>query len=132
MIDAYVGIGANLGDARATVEAALGKLAELPQSKLVAQSSLFASAPIDAGGDDRDCDVAVREDAVQGARPVATIDDDDCADVALAHQFRRVAHGSRRFHVDGQQRADVSDSHTNLLSVPVMRRGMRCMRFSTA
>ncbi|HEX7642324.1 MAG TPA: 2-amino-4-hydroxy-6-hydroxymethyldihydropteridine diphosphokinase [Burkholderiaceae bacterium] len=52
MIDAYVGIGANLGDARATVEAALGKLAELPQSKLVAQSSLFASAPIDAGGDD--------------------------------------------------------------------------------
>ncbi|HEX8954782.1 MAG TPA: 2-amino-4-hydroxy-6-hydroxymethyldihydropteridine diphosphokinase, partial [Burkholderiaceae bacterium] len=52
MIDAYVGIGANLGDARATVEAALGKLAELPQSKLIAQSSLFASAPIDAGGDD--------------------------------------------------------------------------------
>ena len=52
MIDAYIGIGANLGDARATVEAAFVRLAALPQSRLAAQLSLFRSAPIDAGGDD--------------------------------------------------------------------------------
>ncbi len=52
MIDAYIGVGANLGDALATVKAAFVHLAELPQSKLAAQSSLFRSAPIDAGGND--------------------------------------------------------------------------------
>ena len=49
---AYIGIGANLGDARTAVEAALQRLAALPESELKAQSSLFRTAPIDAGGDD--------------------------------------------------------------------------------
>lgn len=49
---AYIGIGANLGDARATVEAALTRLGQLPQTQLTAQSSLFQTAPVDAGGDD--------------------------------------------------------------------------------
>ncbi len=52
MIDAYIGIGANLGDALATVRKALTHLADLPQSTLIAQSALFRTAPIDAGGDD--------------------------------------------------------------------------------
>ena len=52
MIDVYIGIGANLGDARATVKAAFARLAELPQTGFIAQSSLFRSAPIDSSGDD--------------------------------------------------------------------------------
>jgi 2-amino-4-hydroxy-6-hydroxymethyldihydropteridine diphosphokinase len=51
-IDAYIGIGANLGDARATVLQALERLAALPDSRLNGQSSLFRTAPIEAGGDD--------------------------------------------------------------------------------
>ena len=49
---AYVGIGGNLGDARATVEDALHRLAQLPHTTLSAQSPLYRTAPVDAGGDD--------------------------------------------------------------------------------
>ncbi len=49
---AYIGIGANLGDARANVEDALARLARLPDGALLAASSLYRTAPIDAGGDD--------------------------------------------------------------------------------
>lgn len=51
-VTAYIGIGANLGDARAQVEQALDSLKRLPQSRLTTQSSLFATAPVDAVGDD--------------------------------------------------------------------------------
>jgi 2-amino-4-hydroxy-6-hydroxymethyldihydropteridine diphosphokinase len=51
-IACYIGIGSNLGDARANVEKALQRLAQLPDTKLSAQSSLFRTAPVDAGGDD--------------------------------------------------------------------------------
>lgn len=49
---AYIGLGANLGDARTQVLAAIAQLRTLPQTRLCAQSSLFRSAPIDADGDD--------------------------------------------------------------------------------
>lgn len=48
----YVGLGANLGDARAQVEQALRDCAALPGTRLVVRSSLYRTAPIDAGGDD--------------------------------------------------------------------------------
>ena len=48
----FVGLGANLGDARLSVTQALAALAALPQSRLVAQSSLYRSAPHEAGGPD--------------------------------------------------------------------------------
>jgi 2-amino-4-hydroxy-6-hydroxymethyldihydropteridine diphosphokinase len=48
----FVGLGANLGDARATLAAALGALSRLPQTRLVAHSALFRSAPVDAQGPD--------------------------------------------------------------------------------
>lgn len=51
-VSAFIGIGANLGDARAQVEQALASIAALPQCRLTAQSSLFRTAPVDAGGDD--------------------------------------------------------------------------------
>ena len=52
MIDAYIGIGANLGDAQKSVRQAIDRLSGLPKTRLVRQSSLFRTAPIDAGGDD--------------------------------------------------------------------------------
>ncbi len=49
---AYIGIGANLGDARATVQDAIASLGRVPRSALQAASSLYRSAPIDSSGDD--------------------------------------------------------------------------------
>jgi 2-amino-4-hydroxy-6-hydroxymethyldihydropteridine diphosphokinase len=51
-VTAYVGIGANLGDARAAVEGAIDDLGRLPLTRLVARSSLYRSAPVDASGPD--------------------------------------------------------------------------------
>ncbi len=49
---AYVGLGANLGDAQATLRQALERIAALPQTQLLRSSSLYRSAPVDAGGPD--------------------------------------------------------------------------------
>ena len=49
---AYIGIGANLGDAATNVAQAFAALAALPDTRLVARSDLYRSAPIDADGDD--------------------------------------------------------------------------------
>lgn len=49
---AWIGIGGNLGDARATVETAIARLAALPQTQLLRSSSLYRTAPVDASGDD--------------------------------------------------------------------------------
>ncbi|MGI4778569.1 MAG: 2-amino-4-hydroxy-6-hydroxymethyldihydropteridine diphosphokinase [Janthinobacterium lividum] len=49
---AYVALGANLGQARATVLRAIDDLATLPRTRLVARSSLYRSAPVDASGPD--------------------------------------------------------------------------------
>ena len=49
---AYVGIGANLGDARAHVDDAVARLGLLPDSRLLRTSHYYRSAPVDASGDD--------------------------------------------------------------------------------
>ena len=51
-IRACIGLGANLGDARHTLQAARQAIATLPQTTLVGFSSLYRSAPIDATGPD--------------------------------------------------------------------------------
>lgn len=51
-VTAYIGIGANLGEAHATVATAIQQLGELPATRLTGQSSLFRTAPVDAVGDD--------------------------------------------------------------------------------
>ncbi|TFZ04129.1 2-amino-4-hydroxy-6-hydroxymethyldihydropteridine diphosphokinase [Ramlibacter humi] len=52
MVTAYVGLGANLGDAAAAVSRAIDSLGRLPQTRVTAQSSLYRSAPVDASGPD--------------------------------------------------------------------------------
>ena len=51
-VTAYVGLGANLGDARAALGAALVAIAALPGTRLVRSSRFYRSAPVDAGGPD--------------------------------------------------------------------------------
>lgn len=49
---AYIGAGANLGDARLALALAAQALAQHPDIEAVRQSSLFRSAPVDAQGPD--------------------------------------------------------------------------------
>ncbi|QTN25576.1 2-amino-4-hydroxy-6-hydroxymethyldihydropteridine diphosphokinase [Rhizobacter sp. AJA081-3] len=49
---AYIGLGANLGDARAALEAALLALAALPDTRVLRHSALYRSAPIESSGPD--------------------------------------------------------------------------------
>ena len=49
---AFVGLGANLGDARAALDAAFVALASLPGTTLRAASSIYRTAPIDSSGPD--------------------------------------------------------------------------------
>jgi len=51
-VRAYVAIGANLGDAKAAVEQAMEALDGLAQTRVVARSSLYRSAPFEATGPD--------------------------------------------------------------------------------
>jgi 2-amino-4-hydroxy-6-hydroxymethyldihydropteridine diphosphokinase len=48
----YIGVGANLGDASATVTRAMAQIGQLPLTQRVAASSLYRSAPVDATGPD--------------------------------------------------------------------------------
>ncbi|MDH0865999.1 2-amino-4-hydroxy-6-hydroxymethyldihydropteridine diphosphokinase [Mitsuaria sp. GD03876] len=52
MISAHVGLGANLGDLRRTLEAALADLADVPDLRLEAVSSAWRSAPVGCEGPD--------------------------------------------------------------------------------
>jgi len=49
---AYIGLGANLGDAGATLRAALAALEALPSTSALQASPIYRSAPVDAGGPD--------------------------------------------------------------------------------
>lgn len=48
----YVGLGANIGDARATIDAAVSALSALPHTRLTGVSAHYRSAPVDAAGPD--------------------------------------------------------------------------------
>lgn len=52
VVRAHVGLGANLGDALASLDLAFQELSKLPDTRLVARSSTYRSAPVDAGGPD--------------------------------------------------------------------------------
>lgn len=51
-VTAYLGLGANLGDARAALDRAVQRLAAQPGITLIAQSALYRSAPIESSGPD--------------------------------------------------------------------------------
>ena len=49
---AYIAVGANLGDAAASVMGAMDALSRLPHTAVTRRSSLYLSAPVDASGPD--------------------------------------------------------------------------------
>ncbi len=51
-VTAYIGIGANLGDALQTVRHAIGDLDYVPGVQLITASALYRTAPIDSSGPD--------------------------------------------------------------------------------
>ncbi|MFT3719899.1 2-amino-4-hydroxy-6-hydroxymethyldihydropteridine diphosphokinase [Pseudorhodoferax sp.] len=51
-VTAFIGLGANLGDAQAAIASALAALDRLPGTRLVRASSVYRTAPVDAGGPD--------------------------------------------------------------------------------
>jgi 2-amino-4-hydroxy-6-hydroxymethyldihydropteridine diphosphokinase len=82
-MDAWVGLGANLGDRRATIEAALDALRTLPRTRVLARSRLWASAPVDAGGPDYLNAVARLESLLTPVDLLAAMQ-------AIEHRFGRV------------------------------------------
>ena len=50
--DAFIGLGSNLGDRVAELDRAFEEIARLPATTLIARSSYYASAPLDAPGED--------------------------------------------------------------------------------
>ncbi len=51
-VSAWIGLGANLGDRQATLRTALSAMEALPGTRVQRVSSLYGSAPVDAGGPD--------------------------------------------------------------------------------
>ena len=51
-VDAFIGMGSNLGDRKAELDAARSELAALPETVLLRASSYYESAPLDADGAD--------------------------------------------------------------------------------
>jgi len=110
---AFIGIGANLGDARANVTDALARLGRQSGCRLVAESGLWRTAPVDSSGDDY-------------INAVALIDTDLDAHVLLAtlHAIE-TAHGRERPYRNAPRTLDLDlllygDEviHTPTLSVP--------------
>ena len=51
-VSAWIGLGASLGDRLATLRTALSAIGALPGTRVQRVSSLYGSAPVDAGGPD--------------------------------------------------------------------------------
>jgi len=51
-VTAFVGLGANLGDAAAALDDAVVRLGGLPGTRVTARSSTYRTAPVDAAGPD--------------------------------------------------------------------------------
>lgn len=75
VVTAYVGIGANLGDARAAATAAIDALGQLPNTTLVTRSSLYRTAPVDATGPDFVNAVASIETRLSASELLAALQD---------------------------------------------------------
>jgi len=92
---ASIGLGANLGDAPATLRRALDALGALPDSTLIATSPIYRSAPIDAGGPDYANAVALLR---TGLAPQALLDE---------LQRIELAHGRKRTHRNAPRTLDL-------------------------
>jgi len=88
---AWIGIGANLGDAQANVLDAIGRLARLDGSMLLHTSSLYCTAPIDSSGDDYINAVACIDTSLAAHDLLAALQD-----IEQAHGRERPYHNAPR------------------------------------
>ena len=88
---AWVGIGANLGDAQANVLGALARLARMDGSTLLHTSSLYRTDPIDYSGDDYINAVACLDTSLAAHDLLAALQD-----IELAHGRERPYHNAPR------------------------------------
>ena len=51
-VTAYIALGANLGDAAATLERAMDAIGGLPKTRVMGRSSLYRTAPVESSGRD--------------------------------------------------------------------------------
>ena len=114
---AYIGLGAHLGDARHTLEAAIDDLARLPHSRVLACSSFYASAPVDADGPDY-LNAVVALDTSLGPAALLAM----CLSIEAAHgRERPYAHAPRTLDLDLLLAGDaVIDTPTLTLPHPRM------------
>jgi 2-amino-4-hydroxy-6-hydroxymethyldihydropteridine diphosphokinase len=92
---AFIGIGGNLGDARANVVDALARLDAQPGCRLVSSSSLWRTAPIDSSGDDY-------------INAVALLDTDlDAHTLLAALHAIETAHGRERPYLNAPRTLDL-------------------------
>ncbi|MGB5108715.1 MAG: 2-amino-4-hydroxy-6-hydroxymethyldihydropteridine diphosphokinase [Formosimonas sp.] len=94
---AYIALGANLGDAQATLRAVFDEIAQLPQTTLVKKSSLYRSPPFGANADGPDYINAVAE-LTTALTPHQLLD-------ALQHIER--SHGRERTHQNAPRTLDL-------------------------
>ena len=117
---AYVAVGANLGDPRQSVEDAIDALGRLPQSRLAARSSLYRTAPVDAGGPDFINAVVALETGLAPLELLARLQ----AIEAAAGRERPYRNAPRTLDLDllfhGEQKLD-----TPTLTLPHPRMGQR-------
>lgn len=112
---AWIGLGANLGDAAATLGAALQHLGERPDVDVVRASSIWRTAPVDADGPDY-------RNAV--AEIVTTLEPQDLLDALLAIEQ---ALGRTRPHRNAPRTIDLDlllaarDGEFILLDTPTLR-----------
>ena len=103
---AYIALGGNLGDAAATVRRAFAALAALPQTRLLAASSLYRSAPVDASGPDF---INAAASVATGLTPLQLLDALQAIETAEGRQ-RPWRNAPRTLDLDlllyGQQRLD--------------------------
>ncbi len=112
-VTAYIGLGANLGDAAAAVQGATAALGQLPVTSLQRQSSLYRSTPVDAGGPDyvnAVAEISTRLDAHELLAQLQTIE-------SAAGRERPYRNAPRTLDLDlllyGEERV-----HTDTLQVP--------------
>ena len=116
----FVGLGANLGDAATTLRQAHAALAALPGTAVVAFSSLYRSAPVDAQGPDFTNAVAELRTALE---PEALLD---------ALQAIEESHGRKRPYHHAPRTLDLDllsygtrELHTPRLTLPHPRAHLR-------
>jgi len=93
---AYIGVGSNLEHPRAQVERALGELAELPRSRLLARSSLYRSAPLGYEAQPEFINAVARLDTELGA-----------AELLAGLQAIEAQHGRRRSFANAPRSLDL-------------------------